>query len=284
MKHFFGLLATILFSISFTSCQSTSLEPEGDPADSTKIPTDTIDLTLDSLKTGLIAFYPFDGNAKDLSGNKHNGLVYNITDAKNRFNKSASAYEFNGYSAFVRVEDAEDLRLYNTSFTVNYWIYVDAYNLSHGSAILHKRGSGSSNGWHLSFSGAEAQHTSVGKVGRPTYGVSAGDDPFAVGEKYLQKGIWYMITAVYDLDAQTYTTYINGKLDAVAQNIPTPNALTDAPLFIGRDSIFPYDGTEPYYFMGRLDDIRIYNRIISDTEMQKLFVLTPEQSAKLSQQ
>lgn len=281
MKNLILLGVASLGFAAFTSCQTVDIQPEGDAADTTVIPVDTIDLTLDSLKTGLIAFYPFDASAKDESGNGHNGLINDMTDADDRFNKPASAYQFNGITSHIKIKDAEDLRLNNTSFTANYWINVTAYNTSHGSSILHKRGSGSGNGWHLSFTGVESQNTNVGKVGRPSYGVSGGDDPFAVGDKYLQRDIWYMVTSVYNLQEQTYTTYINGVFDSVTGGIPSPNPATDADLYIGRDSIFPYDGTPPYYFMGKLDDIRLYNRILSEKEIKKLFVLTEQQATDL---
>lgn len=259
---------------SFTSCEPVYYEPTGNPADTTKIPVDTIDIAADSLKIGLIAYYPFTGNANDSSGNNYNGDTINVVSVTDRHDQPNSAYYFTGDNSFIKILDTDKLRLYNTSFTVNYWINAEEYNASHGSALLHKRGAGSNNGWHLSFTGAEAQYTAVGKIGRPSYGVSGGDDPFAVGDKYLQKNIWYMITSTYDLVTQEYKTYINGVLDNVTPGIPSPVSTCSADLYIGRDSIFPEDSTPLYFLKGKMDDIRIYDRIITDTEMQKLFVIS----------
>jgi hypothetical protein len=46
---------------------------------------------------GLVAYYPFNGNAKDESGNENNGTVNGATLTKDRFGKKNSAYDFDGF-------------------------------------------------------------------------------------------------------------------------------------------------------------------------------------------
>ncbi|MGD0712159.1 MAG: hypothetical protein ABR968_13380, partial [Bacteroidales bacterium] len=48
--------------------------------------------------TGLVAFYPFKGNADDTSGNGHNGTVHGATLTTDRFGNPNNAYYFNGSS------------------------------------------------------------------------------------------------------------------------------------------------------------------------------------------
>ena len=52
---------------------------------------ETIDLT-----SGLIAWYPFDGNASDMSGNGNDGTVYGATLGEDRNGEAGKAYEFDG--------------------------------------------------------------------------------------------------------------------------------------------------------------------------------------------
>src|ERR1035437_3079640 len=52
-------------------------------------------------KKGLVAYYPFNGNANDESGNGNNGIVYNATLTQDRLGKENSAYLFNGYSSYI---------------------------------------------------------------------------------------------------------------------------------------------------------------------------------------
>src|ERR1017187_5394463 len=55
------------------------------------------------LTNGLVAYYPFNGNANDASGNGNNGTVYGATLTTDRFGISNSAYCFNGTSHYIEV-------------------------------------------------------------------------------------------------------------------------------------------------------------------------------------
>ena len=48
------------------------------------------------LKDGLVAYYPFNGNANDESGNGNNGTVNGATLTTDRFGNTNKAYSFNG--------------------------------------------------------------------------------------------------------------------------------------------------------------------------------------------
>ena len=53
------------------------------------------------LDRGLVAYYPFNGNANDESGNGHDGTVNGVTLGEDRFGRSDSAYVFNESTAIV---------------------------------------------------------------------------------------------------------------------------------------------------------------------------------------
>ena len=52
---------------------------------------------------GLIAYYPFNGNANDESGNGRNGIVNNANLATDRFGNNNSSYSFNGYNSHIDI-------------------------------------------------------------------------------------------------------------------------------------------------------------------------------------
>ena len=60
---------------------------------------------VDSLKTGLIAYYPFDNSGADLSGNGNDGFVYNITSTSDHNGKPNAAYHFDGTTSYILVKD-----------------------------------------------------------------------------------------------------------------------------------------------------------------------------------
>jgi hypothetical protein len=48
------------------------------------------------LSDGLVAYYPFNGNANDESGNGYNEIVNGVTLMTDRFGNANNAYSFNG--------------------------------------------------------------------------------------------------------------------------------------------------------------------------------------------
>ena len=67
--------------------------------------------------SGLAAYYPFTGNANDLSGNGHNGTVTGATLTTDRFGNPNSAYSFNGTSSYIYAGNISSLTTTSTSNT-----------------------------------------------------------------------------------------------------------------------------------------------------------------------
>jgi len=53
------------------------------------------------LTTGLVAYYPFNGNANDASGNGNNGTVYSATLTADRFGNVNNIYSLNGIDGYI---------------------------------------------------------------------------------------------------------------------------------------------------------------------------------------
>jgi len=228
----------------------------------------------DSLKMGLIAWYPFNNSAADSSGNGNDGTIYNVSSTADRHGNPNSAYYFDGASSYITVNDNAALRLANTDFTLNMWVNPDTYTNLSGSALLSKNSGAYGQGWNCSIVGYGNQDGAG--LGVPFYNVSGGPDPFAAGNKRIDTVKWSMLTITYQVSKQKITFYINGLFDSSVVNIASPNAQTTAKLHIGNNSLvdIPTAGAPNYFLKGKLDDIRIYNRIISTSEINKLYTLT----------
>jgi hypothetical protein len=81
------------------------------------------------LTDGLVAYYPFSGNANDVTGNGNNGTAYNATLTTDRFDNTNQAYAFNGTNAYIQVGDLPDLRITN-SLTMSAWINPTGSNVT----------------------------------------------------------------------------------------------------------------------------------------------------------
>ena len=204
--------------------------------------------------TSLIAFFPFNGNANDESGNLNHGTVYGALLATDRFNVDSAAYEFDGTSSYITVPDSPVLQSPTTELTQVAWINIYSWSKvgSQFGPILMKSNSGD-NAFQYRLSVSESGvNTAINNWGNA---VTVFDT--------LNFNTWYMVASTLKND--TIKAYIN-RLRIGEGNLTGPINPDSKPLEIGRD--VP-GATE--FFNGKIDDIRIYNRSLSDAEIYVLF-------------
>ena len=213
--------------------------------------------------SGLVGYWPFCGNANDESGNGNNGTVNGATLTSDRFGNVNSAYDFNGTSDFIDVADNTALRLNSTDFTISVWIN-ETSRASTQESIISKRTAANGNGYILNIEG------SVQPIpGLTNFHVSGGGDPRAYSNTIVPLNVWKNITLTYQLSSQTLKTYIDGVLNSTTTSIPTPNAANSVAMKIGTDA-----AGNPYFFHGKIDDISIYNRALTQQEITNLYTST----------
>ncbi|WP_114941110.1 LamG-like jellyroll fold domain-containing protein [Mucilaginibacter endophyticus] len=222
----------------------------------------------DSLTVGMIAYYPFGANTADVSGNGNNGFGYNLTQVADRFGNANGAYYFNGYSSYIVVKDKQTLRLSHTDFTISTWVKLDVYNYSFASQIIDKRIPELGNGWNMSISGYDFVATGQGGLGLLTF--NENNSPLlTLTQGMVSLNAWHMITTVYNYPTHTLALYIDGVKDITFNGIASPNITITADAYIGRDN--PDVPSPGYFLKGALDDMRLYDRALSDKEIKKLY-------------
>lgn len=101
------------------------------------------------LSQGLIAYYPFNGNADDESGNGNDGTINGATLIADRNNNPNSAYSFDGIDDYI---DLGGNTLFNLSayneFSVSVWVNPVKSDVGRNETIFSKY---SSNGDHRSY-------------------------------------------------------------------------------------------------------------------------------------
>ncbi|HVT83406.1 MAG TPA: LamG-like jellyroll fold domain-containing protein, partial [Phycisphaerae bacterium] len=95
----------------------------------------------------------------------------------------------------------------------------------------------------------------------------------------LTMGTWYHIMGVYNESGHWIKTYVNGKLDRYLQGDGTGTGQTDIPVnALGSTTGNFVMGKEPwtslYFFNGWMDDIRVWNRILTDNDAKTLYDTT----------
>ena len=222
-----------------------------------------IDLIVTWGETGqnnLMAYYPFLGNANDLSNHRNNGTVYGAKLTEDRFGNRNSAYLFDGIDDYIKVPDNNSLTPSNNKITLAAWVKILGTN---NKAILYKGSSYNNREYALGLSSKDMEA-----------GFSIFDNGmWNEGQEYVASKIllnndeWYFIVGVWD--SKELKMYINGDLvNTKTVNVTIGNF--DSDLFIGT-----YGGDiEKYAFKGIIDDIAIFNTALSSTEIKQIYDTT----------
>jgi hypothetical protein len=225
-------------------------------------------ITHAGLSDGLVAYYPFNGNANDESGNGNNGTVNGATLTTDRFDNANKAYSFNGSNNYIQITNGTPFNFTN-DLSLSFWInagspqqeYMSVIDKTHAGgpvgvtrAFVVQQSSYDLN--HIRFSWGDGTNWSV---------------PLVLSGINLQTNNWQYITITkHDLEVKYY---INGIFvyeytspSASASIFPNSNL----PLTFG--ACYWSDAkTYVRFFNGKLDDVRIYNRALSASEVQQLY-------------
>ena len=209
------------------------------------------------LTDGLVAYYPFNGNANDASGNGNDGTVQGPTLTSDRFGEPNSAYYFDGLSGGIKIPDTL-LSPTVDGFTFSVWVGTDNGPYPGDYEIIH---TGTDNGETL-------MNISSGQFAfGPILDTHAG---YIVTSPINSNSVTHVV-GVYSR-GQNVSLYTNGVLAAI---IPVPDGtLWLEPTYPLYSAIGIYEiySPSPYLnFRGVLDDIRVYNRALSSNEVAQLY-------------
>jgi hypothetical protein len=206
--------------------------------------------TYGQLSVGLKANYPFSGNSTDQSGQNNNGtLIGNPLLTTDRFGMGDCAYQFPGDTLnYIKINYSTDFDIVPTgAFSISLWYQGGTPNGSDLEFLFRKIKTPKVNSWD-----ADNYTLSLYDNNQPSFEglwdfstVSAPD--------------WYHLVAIYDNQARWL--YKNNSLkDANASGLP-PISQSLGNITIGQ------------YFMGKIDDIRFYNRALSVSEINQLYLM-----------
>ena len=224
------------------------------------------------INDGLLAYYNFNNNTKDLTSNKHNGVANNITFVDG-INENA-AY-FNGRSSYIDIGD--NLDNLNNDLTLCAWIKSN--NLEQFSKIINKGQTGSGTPINSGYSLRFMLPSSAPFVKEPEIWFNICDDTntfdyISYPVKYLPKNRFIFIAGV--LFAKNHKSvmqlFINSVLVA-SKEINFKYSDTNIPLSIGALHRGRYGSTSEY-FKGTIDEVRIYNKALSVDLIHELYYKT----------
>lgn len=217
---------------------------------------------------GLVGHWGLDAGtgtvAYDLSGNGDNGtLVNNPVWQTGSSCKVGNCLEFNGSNTYITVNGSPALNT-PTAVTVSAWVYP----LSFGGGT-YNRWLIMDNNWGGSNTSFRIFVNASGTVTFETYNGTSVVDANSVG--FLKLNAWNFVVATYDsaLGSDNQKIYINGTLD--------PGMATQSGDLAGNGQMFYVGGRGSNYDVlnGSLDDVRLYDRALSASEVQQLYNSQP---------
>jgi len=211
--------------------------------------------------TGLVAYYPFNGNANDESGNGNNGTNNGATLTADRFGNASSAYSFDGISNHIQVPSATSLNPTN-QITISTWVNPKGFysGSSYGNFIVSKGSDATIGHYNLIY---------ITDTKQFLFTIRFSDEVGVLPSQVLSSTIinlstWYHVVGTYD--GLTMKIFVNGVYEnQKSKSLSLPNNTED--IYIGKHSNVSY----PYWINGKIDDICIYNRALSASEVDALY-------------
>lgn len=217
-----------------------------------------------NLSQGLILNLPFTGNTADSSGNNLNGTNNGAILTNDRCGNSNSAFSFDGTSSYIEVPTTG---LLNNFYSYSIWVYSTELPSSGNYTYPFSIG-GSGGGQNIALCNNSMQGWSGGAYNNGSPAASL----VAIGTQ-PNTGEWYHVVLVRD------TT----KLKLYVNSILNTNEVSYGSWNVNNGGQLPNYGSNPraivgcrdlnanFFFKGLIDDIKVYNRVLTSSEVYDLY-------------
>ena len=220
-----------------------------------------------NLESGLRAYYPFSGNAKDASGFHNDPAFNNASLTKDRFGNPNSAYHFNGHNSYMRIPNDASLNM-KTKLSIALWVRSTGYYTGQcANNMLLMKGDGDylTGNYFLRFADETNGCNTPDNTRQEHF---YGQGPVA-SVPVVQLNQWYSLVLISD--GTTARIYVNcvlrGSVSAKRMNFSN-----GYDLYFGHMNNPQY----PYWLNADLDEIRIYDRALTAEEVEALCDKKPE--------
>ena len=220
------------------------------------------------ISAGLVAYYPFNGNANDETPNAHDGTVDGATLTNDRFGHPMSAYRFDGVNDKILIGQEPNFPSWDT-YAVSVWFLNNGggdQGTGYGQKILSKAEFYTD--FHLSVLGDNVVDDATG--GLSWWSSQGGFDSVVDFSKDYRDNVWHH-AVLNKKSASEGDLWVDGVLQARSNTLAA--VVNSVNLVIGYTE--HSDGFQQKYWSGKIDDIRIYNRVLSAAEISELFVGAP---------
>lgn len=229
--------------------------------------------------SGVVASWGLDGNLSDISGNGFSGsFVGSPTPATDRFGNPNAAYSFNGATQFIRFGDILDSvfsRSPAAQFSISCWIRPNTTN--NGFYLAKSSGGTGPYQWHMHIG-------TDGKAGAAV--ISSATGPANWIEKkasvVVTTNTWHHVVLTFDGSQPTVSNrvqfYFNNNLGVLGTTNGTlglTTANTNQEITVGASHVINNPTSPANVYSGAVDDINIFNRVLTTQEIAYLYNYQP---------
>jgi hypothetical protein len=206
---------------------------------------------------GLVAYYPFNGTAKDESVFRNDGIITGAEPTADMYGAANGALYFDGEKDFIRINGALPVADYLTLSFI-----ALSQNGSGYSNILNDGGSGlGGNSFNLDFQGND-----IGISANKNATLNYDETTVAELQNLDLQNNW--VHVVWVMSPEYSKIYVNGTLKTTIYESGSNTGFHNELSYIGARQ--GSDAPENL-FRGKLDELKIYNRELADDEVQSLY-------------
>ncbi|MFE3845705.1 LamG-like jellyroll fold domain-containing protein, partial [Thermoplasmatota archaeon] len=228
---------------------------------------DDISVQYDSLYYGLIGFWDFNENngiiVNDIMQN-HNGLIYGGANWVNGV--EGSAIKFDGANDYIDILNTSDFEFSNQDLTFSAWIQIEDNADDYRNIISL----GDTDSYpHMALAKSRSSNLD-GRLFFEIYNDSSAASVESIESgPDLPKNNWMFLTGVFEYN-NSIRLYLNGVLQENTTDIDyNLSHASDLTFHIGASCNL--GGSWPGYYKGLIDEVRIYNRALNETEINLLY-------------
>jgi hypothetical protein len=214
---------------------------------------------------GLVAWYPFNGNANDESGNGNNGTAAGAVLTTDRFGNNNSCYQFNGMNSSISTLSGGPLNQSPRSFSL--WLRTNKTGENYLIQYGNPTGAGD-------YFGIAMNNYCSG------IGIDISNGVAMWGPNSLTNNNWHHCVIVFDPTVGSTLVDLIVYVDGVLQSSLNCSLSLNNNTQINTQELYPFliggGATTPgsRHFQGDIDDIGIYNRALTQAEVTALYTST----------
>jgi len=201
-------------------------------------------------KDALLLYLPLDGDAKDISGNGHDGVLEGTDEwVEGKFEE---ALFFNGTNTFVQIPLEDDITFTeDSSFTAALWLNSEVVPVPSQDGVFGNYRVSTTPFWGLI----------IRPDGTFIYYLRNGGSITPVSKTIVNDGEWHHVAFLRDRKTKKAALYVDGELEEEATD-PTGNINSGQDIFLGEHL--------SRFFEGILDEVMLFSRALTKKEIQSI--------------